>query len=559
VLTGDRLPRRTGSEGRRVLRGALAAVRREVVLCLLAGLAWQAVAVAVPAVLQRAVDDGIVDGDRSALLGWAAALTALGLACWAGDALRHWWVERSGARAAAAVRRQFSTQVLALDDDAAARIGAGQLLTRATSDVDSIWRWVAGLATLVTAAFTLGAVALALFSLGPTLAAVGLATVPLAALVAVWHIGAQRRAAAVHAATTGSLADVLAESVSGIRALKGLGAEVSQLRRVDARSAALRTASLRLARVDASWISASAFVPAAGIATGLWLGGRQALAGDLDVGALVAFAGWMVLLVDATQTLTERLATRGEARAAAERLAPVLFRQPAVSPPASARPLPRGTVEMDRVTAVRGARPVLAEVSLFVRPGEWLAVVGPTGCGKSSLLRLLPRLADPRHGAVRIGGVDVRDVAPAELRRRVAYVPQHPVLVSGTLADNLRLAAPDATDEELLQALAAVDAGDVLDRLGGFHGLLTDGGAGLSGGQRQRVALAAALVRRPDVLVLDDPTSAVDPQREPRLLDGVRDQLPGAAVLLATHRPSTAAACDRELELAGLAADRIPA
>ncbi|HXV94251.1 MAG TPA: ABC transporter transmembrane domain-containing protein, partial [Pseudonocardia sp.] len=175
-------------------------MRGQVALCVAAGLLWQAVAVAVPAVLQRAVDDGLLGADRAALVTWVAVLAALGLVRWIGDAARHWWVERSGARAALLVRRRLIGHLLDLDDDAAARLGQGRLVARATTDVDALWVWVSGIATLVTAAFTVVAVGVALLSLGPDLAAVGLAAVPVAALVAARHVRRQHRAAAAAAA-----------------------------------------------------------------------------------------------------------------------------------------------------------------------------------------------------------------------------------------------------------------------------------------------------------------------------------------------------------------------
>jgi ATP-binding cassette subfamily B protein len=274
------------------------------------------------------------------------------------------------------------------------------------------------------------------------------------------------------------------------------------------------------------------------------------LAGELGAGALVAFAGWMALLVDAAQTLTERLATRGEAIAAG-RLAEVLSRTPVVAAPVAPRPLAGGAVSIEGVSVYRCGRRVLDDVSLALDPGRWMAVVGPSGAGKSSLLRLLPRLADPDSGRITLGGTDIAHADPADLRRLVAWVPQSPVLLSGTLAENLRLGAPGAPDEELLAALEALDAQDVLERLGGLGGRVGQGGLDLSGGQRQRVALARAALGRPVLLALDDPTSAVDPGQEANVLAGLRWLRPLAAAVVATHRWAAAAACDDVVLLEG--------
>jgi len=528
-------------------------MRRDVALAIAAGLAWQAVAVAIPLVLQLAIDDGIVENDRTALAAWTALLVVLGLVRWGGDAARHWWVERSGARAAVHLRRRLAARLLELDGDRAAAFGTGQLVARATSDVDTIWDWIAGIAMLVTATFTLVAVIVALTTLDAALAAVGLAAAPLTALVALRHVNAQRRAAALAAQATGAYAATVDETIAGIRALKGIGAEVPQLRRVQAASADLRSTALGVARIDATWVASSTFVPTLGIAAGLWIGGGALLDGELSAGALVAFAGWMALLADASQTLTERLASTGEAIAAATRIAQVLDHEPATpvpAPRAAAPPQAGVRLVLEGVAVQRGGRTVVADVDAAVAAGEWLAVLGASGSGKTTLLRLLPRFGEPSAGIVRLGGVDLRAIEPSALRTRVAWVSHAPVLVSGTLGENLRFAAPAATDAELFAAMAAVDGADVVARLGGLEGRIGVGGGDLSGGQRQRVALARALLARPDVLVLDDPTSAIDPEREGPVLDGLRRLAPSATIVLATHRAATAARADRVLVLA---------
>lgn len=531
---------------RRLLRRVLWAVRGSVAIALLAGIAWQAVVVAVPGVAGRAVDDGVLAGDTTALLGWAAVLLALGLVRWSGDWYRHWWVDRSGMRAAVWMRARLLRRVVDLDEETAGRLGHGQLIARATSDLDTLDNWVRGLATLVTATFTLLAVTGALLTLGPVLAAVGLAVIPLTALLALTRVAPQHRAAAAMAEATGGYTGAVEEAVSGIRTVHGLGAEPVVISRAGRASAALAVAAMGRERVEASWIAVSLFLPAAGIAAGVWFGGLQVIAGTLSAGDLLAFVGWMTLLVDAVQTLTERIINRGQARAAADRLVPLLHTAPPVS--GDAGPAGREIV-FDRVAVDRGGRRVLDDVSLRVAPGEWVALLGASGSGKSSLLRLLPRLVDPAAGSVRIGGVALPEVDLAGLRRRVAYLGQGPVLLSGTVAENLRLAAPAADDAAVAAVLNAAAATEIVEALGP-DGRVGTGGATLSGGQRQRLALARTLLAGADVLVLDDVTSALDPATEARVLHGLRTVAPRATVLLATHRLATARAADRIVVLA---------
>jgi len=470
---------------------------------------------------------------------------------WAGDWQRHWWIDRSGMRAAAWVRERLLERIAGLDGDAASRLGAGDLLARATSDVRVLDDWVRGLATLVTAAFTLVAVTAGLLGLGLVLALVGLATVPLTVLLALSRVAPQHRAAVAVAEATGRHTAAMEELVTGIRTIKGAGGEPVVAARAGTASAALAGAALGRERIEASWLAWAMFVPAAGIAAGVWLGGQQVLDGALSAGSLLTFVGWMTLLTDAVQTLTERMIDRGQARAAADRIAGVL-RAPALALPERPAALPPGrTVDLHDVSVVRDGRTVLAVDALHVPAGQWVALVGASGSGKSTLLRLVPRLADPSSGRVRVAGVDVDAVSPRELRRRAGYLGQDAVLLSGTLAENLRLAAPNAADDELRAALRAAAALDLVDRLdGGLQARVGAGGLSLSGGQRQRVALARTLLARPQVLVLDDVTSALDPPTEAAVLDGLRGALPNATILFATHRLAVVRAADRAVVLA---------
>jgi ATP-binding cassette, subfamily B, bacterial len=535
---------------RALLRRTLGAVRRDVALCIASGLAWQAVAVAVPWVLEQAVDQGIVGRDGRALLVWAGVLLGLGVVRWLGDAARHWWVERAGAHAVDHLRRRLVDKFLLLDDDTMARFGHGDLTARAVGDTQKVWFWVSGIATLATSGFTLVAVLFLLVTLDTGLALVGLATVPLAALFAARQVGRYGKASSSAAEGSGRFTGAVESAVSGIRAVKGLGSERTALERVRVASEELRDRMIGLARVEAWWLPIAAGIPAAGIAAGLWLGGNQALEGELSVGSLVAFAGWMGLLVDATITLSERLTDRGAALAAAARLSELLDLD-----------LPSGAMEaastvvgwdmcVDGVAARRGNRMVLSGLNLDVRQGEWLALVGETGAGKSTLLRLLAGLDRPVTGRVRLGAAELSRIDPRERAEAVAFVPQGSTLVSGSVAEVLRLAAPDATDEELWRALRAAGAEDVAEGAGGLQGRVGDRGLSLSGGQRQRMALAIAVLRRPRVLLLDDPTSALDSETEVRVLQSIRTYLPEATVVVATHRAATARACGRSVVIA---------
>ncbi len=520
-------------------------MRRPLGLALVVGLLWQAAGIAVPYAIARAIDDGVLPDDRAALGLWCGVLLGLGVLRAVAAAGRHWWIDRAGIRGAVWMRRRLLAHVVDLDADTAGRLGEGQLIARATADVDTLDDWVRGIATLVTASFTLIAVGVALLVLGAGPAAVGAAAVPLTVLLTVRHVRGQHRASAEFAEATGAFTGTVSELITGVTAVKGLGGESVLAARIGRASDELRATAMRRERVEAAWVSTAALVPGLAIAAGVWLIGDAALSGDLAPGQLLAFIGWMALLVDATETLTSRMIDRGQAMAAADRLLEVLDAPAAAPEPATPAPAPRGGgVRFAAVHVHRGGREVLHGIDLDVAAGEWVGVLGTTGAGKSSLLRLLPRLADPAAGQVLLDGVRVDHLARVDRFAHVGYLGQSPALLAGTLAENLRLAAPDADDAELRAALRTAGADDVLDQLG-LDGAVGAGGGTLSGGQRQRVALARALLGGPPVLVLDDPTSALDPATEAVVLTRLRADHPGATVLCATHRLATARAMDR--------------
>lgn len=537
-----------------LLRWTLRSVRRDVVLCVAAGLCWQAVAVTVPWVLERAIDDGLIDDNTRALQRWVIVLVLLGLVRWIGDAARHWWVERAGAHAAHRLRRALTDALLSMDDDTAARHDRGDLAARAVTDTDRIWGWVGGLATLVTAAFTLVAVVVALALTDPVLAVVGLVTVPLSAALALRHVTGHRRLTTQAATSTGAYAAVLEPAIAGASAIKGLGAEHVVFAKAANASESVRSAELSVATLEARWLAAAAAIPAAGVTIGVWVGGQRALDGDISVGTLVAFAGWMALLVDATVTLTERLVTRGNAHAAATRLAAIIPQPSAAVAGRSNNTrtpttIASNTVVLHGVHARRGERVILHDVDIDLASGAWLGVIGATGSGKTTLLRVISGLDDPTSGAVHIGDTLLARRDQDTRRELITYVPQHPTLVSGTLAGVLRLARPTATDDDLRAALRIACAADVAHDVGGLDGAIGDGGRNLSGGQRQRLAIAAAVLRQPAVLCLDDATSALDPDTERRVLAALRHALATTTVVFATHRAAAAAACDRHVRI----------
>lgn len=537
-----------------LLRGSARRSARAIGVSAVCGLGFQGCMILLPWCLQRAVDGGVTAGDAAMLRRWALVFVAVSAALALSETGMRWFAALSATRTTGALVVRLERVVLGLDAATAARFGHGDLVVRATRDAEAVRDWLLVLPSLLSGLCGFATVIVVVGRSGGDLAVVGLATLPLLLLVNLWYPGRFARAdgavSAAHGDRAGAVEDLLAAST----AVRGLGGERVLVDRHHEHSARVTDTTFALARVSAGWSAHAPAIPALATGVGLAVGGLAVLDGEATVGGLVAFTGWMALLARQVMMLTDRVHSCGHAYVAAVRLAEVLAARPGPPAPAGPRPLPpTGPLAGTGLRVRRDGGAALALPDVTVAEGELVAVTGPTGAGKTTLLRLLARLADPDAGAVRFGGVDLRTADPDELRDRVTLVPQRPTLVSGTIAENLRLGLPgDVPDAELL---AACRAAAVDDAIAGFpDGLETvvgEHGRTLSGGQLQRLALARALLRRAPVLLLDDVTSAVDAGTEARILKRLRAWSPGTAVVAVSSRPAVLALADRVVRVTG--------
>ncbi|MEU1810713.1 ABC transporter ATP-binding protein [Micromonospora aurantiaca (nom. illeg.)] len=522
----------------------------------LSGLLYQGGLLMLPICLGRAIDAGVRAGDTGTLLMWVGGLLAVSVALAAGEAGMRWFGVLGASRTGNRLVSRIAGHVLGLDRVGVQRYGSGDLVTRATRDVEAVHTLLAGSPGLLSGVVGCAAVIVSIALLEPVLAVVGLTTLPLLVLINLWYPPRFERSNQDVSRAHSERADAVEDLLVAGTAARGLGGRQVLVDRHHERSAAVTARTLSLARITADWSAHAPFVPALALAVGVLLGGLAVLDGDLTVGGLVTFAGWMSLLSLQVERITGRFAQVGQGWTAAGRIAEVLGTGIAVTDPADPVPLP---ARADLVaTGLRADLPgrTITWPDLRVAAGEFVAITGPVGSGKTTLLRLLSRFEDPAAGTVTYGGVPLPAVALADLRRRITAVPQRPVLLSGTVADNLRLGRPDLTDADLRAAchVAAIDVDALPD---GYATEVGERGDALSGGQVQRLALARALLRRPAVLLLDDVTSAVDATTETALLDRLRDWLPDATIVAATSRPAVAARADRVIELA--ATERVEA
>ncbi|MFT9667854.1 ABC transporter ATP-binding protein [Streptomyces rhizosphaericola] len=540
----------TTREGLRLLAGCLRDRPALAALAVVGGLVYQLALIALPWFIERAVDQGIVSGDGSALRRWAIVIIGAGILAALAEMVLGWYSTLLATTQGNRLYIALADRVAGLDTRTLARFGEGDLGMRGTRDVDLVRTWLSGFASFVTGVGGFVVMIVAIMRLDPLLAVVCVLCVPpLVWINTYWFPkrfgAANTRLSAAH----GSRADAVEELLSASAAVRGLGGEPALVRRHHERSATVTEHTLATGRVSADWAALSPFVPALAIGAGLGLGGLAVLRGTMSVGGIVAFTSWMSMLVLWVGVITLRVSQLSQATTAARRLQDVLLPGP-TDRAEGTRPLPvSGDLTAEGVSHLVDGRPTLAPVDLTVRPGELVTVTGPTGSGKTTLLRVLAGLQPPTSGTVGFGGVPLEAADTTELHARIGYVPQRPVTLSGTLADNLRLGAP-YTDDELRDACRTAALDGYLDSApDGLDTLVGERGSTLSGGQLQRLALARAVLRRPAVLLLDDITSAIDTTTERALLERLRAWSGTTAIVCATHRATLIDAADRTLAL----------
>lgn len=428
---------------------------------------------------------------------------------------------------------------------------SGQLLSRATQDINSVRRFVGfAMPFMVILSAQIVVVVVIMFLKSPQLAALSIVGIMPIGAVSYRFAKRYRKISREVQEDQGDLTTVIEEAATGIRIIKAFGRGPEQREKFRGQAQKLWDSSMGWVRLTARTWPLFGAIPSLTLAIVILIGGL-AIIGDtgLGVGGLMAFMLLVKMVIWPIDAMGWILAMTEEARTATDRLYEVFDTEPSIVDRPGAVPLDAATgrIGMEDVGfRYEGGRDwILQGVNLEVEPGETLALVGKTGCGKSTLAMLIPRLYDVSEGKVTLDGADIRDIQVAHLRKHVGVAFEDPILFSASVWENLVMGRPEASDEEIREALETAQATFVYDLPWKLDTRVGEQGHTLSGGQRQRLALARAVLWKPQVLVLDDPLSSVDVHTEALIEDALRSMLGGVTAVLVAHRPSTLALADR--------------
>ncbi len=517
-----------------------------------------AVGLAFPRIVQYLLDAAFISGNARGLDRIAIGLLVLFAIQGILNAAQVYLLSATGERVVATLRQDLFGHLVRLSPGFFTERRTGELISRLSADVAMLQSVMSHQVSEFArqSLFLVGGIAMLMLT-HTRLTATTLAVVPIV-VGAAWLFGRRLRKASTGVQDRVAEATASAEEAfSQIRTVQGFTREALETDRYHAHLVDVVTAAIRRARIRGAFFGVITFFSFGGIVAVLWQGGRLVLGGALTPGALVSFLLYAITVAAAVGALASLFGSYQDAVGAAKRVFELLGEQPTVAEPEQPKRLPRAharraDVRIERVSFRYAPEhpEALHDVSLRIAPGETVALVGPSGAGKTTVAALLPRFWDVGAGRILIEGIDVRDLALEELRGAIGIVPQEPTLFSGTVRENIAYARPDATEAEIVAAARAAHATEFIERLPqGFDTRVGERGVKLSGGQRQRLAIARVFLKDPAIVILDEATSSLDSESERLVGEAMEELLRGRSTLIIAHRLSTVRRADRVVVL----------
>jgi ATP-binding cassette subfamily B protein len=522
--------------------------RRDVFIAWGCALVGALISAGVPLVIRHVVNDVLGPSKKAGVGIWVVVLIVAALLNYATTFARRYSAGRLSLDVQHDLRADIFSSLSRLGGRAQDQIETGQIVSRSISDIGLVQGLLAFLPALSSNALLFVISLVIMLVLSPTLTLIALAVAP-----ALWFVALASRRDLFPAnwdaqQISGELVGQVEAAVTGVRVVKGFGQEQRELTEMRGRGKRLFASRMRVVRLQSKYGPALQAIPALGQVGVLALGGWLALRGDLSLGTFLAFSTYLGQLAGPVRQVTALLTIGQQARAGVVRVLDVIDTPSGLTSPPQPVALPVGALSIELRHAAFGYTPqrsVLRDVSLSIAPGETVALVGRSGAGKSSVAQLVPRFYDVESGSVRIGGIDVRDVDLVALRQRFGIVFEDSFLFSDTVRANISFGRPDASLVEIEAAAQAAQADGFIRELPeGYDTVIGERGMTLSGGQRQRISLARALLPDPDVLIMDDATSAVDPRVEADINAALRMTRRRTTLLIARRR-STLELADR--------------